>query len=366
MKRKKILALALVLSFLVLMVGCSTPEASSSEETNIVITDAIGRTIELDGVPEKAVATGWGTLRLYSYVADLEKLVGIEEIEKKNAIGRPYNYANPQFADLPTIGAGGPQNAPDPEQLLKVEPDVIFTTYATDAAGADDLQNKTGIPVIVLDYGKEGIFGETLYNSINIVGEVMGEQEKSKEVVDYLKAAEADLDKRTKDIDDGTKKTTYVGGLGSKGAQGLTSTQANYSLFNALNAINVADEADKTGGVMIDKEQLIKWNPEIIFVDYGSLASVQEDMLKEPEYFETLTAFKNDDVYMILPYNSYTTNLDTALADAYYMGTILYPENFKDIDPAKKADEIYESLLGVKVYDRMIADYGEFGKLSEK
>lgn len=366
MKRKQILALVLGLSLLVLMVACASPQESLSEETNMVITDAIGRTIELDGVAEKVVATGWGTLRLYTYVGDLEKLVGIEEIEKKNTIGRPYNYANPQFTDLPTIGAGGPQNAPDPEQLLKVEPDVIFTTYATDSTGADDLQNKTGIPVVVLDYGKEGIFGEALYNSITIVGDVMGEREKSKEVINYLKAAEADLDKRTKDIDDGRKKTAYVGGLGSKGAQGLTSTQANYSLFKALNAINVADETDKIGSLMIDKEQLIKWDPEIIFLDYGSLAIVQEDMRKEAEYFETLTAFKNDDVYMILPYNSYTTNIDTALADAYYMGTILYPENFKDIDPAKKADEIYESLLGINVYDRMIADYGEFGKLTKK
>lgn len=368
-KRKKFLILVLMVSFLVIMVGCSGQEETSAEEVTdemIVVTDALGRTIELEGVPEKVVATGWGSLRLYTYVADLDKLVGVEEIEKKDSPGRPYNYASPEFADLPTIGAGGPQNAPDPEQLLKVEPDVIFTSYASDAAAAEDLEGKTGIPVVVLDYGQEGIFGESLYNSINIVGEVMGVTEKSKEVVDYLKESEADLEKRTKDIDGATKKTAYIGGLGSKGAQGLTSTRADYDLFNALNVLNVADETGKTGGLMIDKEQLIEWNPEIIFVDYSSLADVQENMVKEPGYFDTLTAFKNDDVYMILPYNAYTTNIDTALADAYYMGSILYPDEFKDIDPAKKADEIYETLVRMKVYDRMVADYGEFGKLSEK
>lgn len=365
MKRKQILSLVLVMALLVMLVGCrAQEEAVAAVDEKIVVTDALGRSVELDGVPNKVVATGWGSLRLYTYVADLEKLVGIEEFEKTNAIGRPYNYAHPDFADLPVIGAGGPKNAPDPEQILKVAPDIVFTSYATDTAAAEDLQNKTGIPVVVLDYGKEGIFGETLYNSINILGQVMDEKEKSQDVVDYLKAAEADLDKRTKDIDDSAKQTVYIGGLGSKGAQGLTSTSANYSLFNALNVPNVADETGEKAGFMIDKEQLIKWDPEIIFIDYGSLANVEEDMAKNPEYFDALSAFKRDNAYLILPYNSYTTNIDTALADAYYMGTVLYPEQFKDVDPAQKADEIYQTLVGVKVYDQMVADYGEFGKLS--
>jgi hypothetical protein len=59
-------------------------------------------------------------------------------------VGKPYVIANPSFTSLTTIGAGGPNSTLDPEQILKVEPDVIFTTLATDTAAADELQDKNG------------------------------------------------------------------------------------------------------------------------------------------------------------------------------------------------------------------------------
>ena len=37
----------------------------------------------------------------------------------------------------------------------------------------------------------------------------------------------------------------------------------------------------------------------------------------------------------------YYNNIETALADIYYVGKVLYPEQFADIDPVEKADEIY-------------------------
>ncbi|NLM94914.1 MAG: iron ABC transporter substrate-binding protein, partial [Firmicutes bacterium] len=37
---------------------------------------------------------------------------------------------------------------------------------------------------------------------------------------------------------------------------------------------------------------------------------------------------------------------------------------FADIDPAAKADEIYEFLVGQGVYARMAADYGGFQALT--
>ena len=47
---------------------------------------------------------------------------------------------------------------------------------------------------------------------------------------------------------------------------------------------------------------------------------------------------------------SSASNLETALADAYYAACILYPEQFKDVDPVAKAGEIFEMLLGANPY----------------
>ncbi len=48
------------------------------------------------------------------------------------------------------------------------------------------------------------------------------------------------------------------------------------------------------------------------------------------------------------------------MADIYFLGKILYPKEFKDIDPVEKADEIYEFILGVKLYDEMAKKFGGY------
>ena len=49
-------------------------------------------------------------------------------------------------------------------------------------------------------------------------------------------------------------------------------------------------------------------------------------------------------------------NHETSLANAYYIGKVLYPEQFADIDPAAKADEIYEFVVGDPVYEQLKAN----------
>jgi iron complex transport system substrate-binding protein len=79
------------------------------------------------------------------------------------------------------IGPGGPNNAPDPEKLLAVKPDVIFTTYAADKAAADNLQSKTGIPVIALSYGKTSTFDPQVNASLLLIGKINGMDKRAQE-----------------------------------------------------------------------------------------------------------------------------------------------------------------------------------------
>ena len=68
---------------------------------------------------------------------------------------------------------------------------------------------------------------------------------------------------------------------------------------------------------------------------------------------------KEGKVYSQISFRSYATNLDTALADAYYAACVLYPEQFRDIDPVEKAGEIFETLVGADPYeDLKEAGYG--------
>ena len=374
--KKRFYAVLVPVALIVLLFSACTPAAApdgaagdpaAPTQQTLVVTDMLGREVSLEQTAKRVVAIGPGALRLYVYAGNLDYVVGVEQMETGDVSGKPYMLANPDLAKLPVIGQGGPNNAPDPEKLLTVNPDVIFSTYATDAAAADELQAQTGIPVVVINYGGFGItsiFGENIQNSLLLIGQVIGETSMAEQANVFLRQAQEDLSTRTKDIPDDNKPSVYVGGLGSKGAHGIESTQGQYALLDAIHARNVVDETGQSGSVMIDKEKLLDWNPDFLFIDQGGYAAVLEDYQKNPAFYEALSAVKNGQVYSQLPYNYYSTNLDTAIADAYFLGNTIYPEAFADIDPELKADEIYQALLGQVVYDQMAENFGGFGTLN--
>lgn len=339
--------------------GNTKTEAGGNPHT-LVFTDLVGRQVELVVPVDSLVAIGPGALRLICYAGAVEQVAGVENFELQMPTGRPYRYANPQLINLPIIGQGGPDSSPDAEQLVSVSPDVIFVGYIADAAKADELQAQTGIPVVVISQGPLATFDEEVFESLALIGEITGKQNRADAVIAYIKSCLQDLDSRTKDIAEEEKPTVYAGALGMKGAHGIESTQANYPPFTAVNALNVVDGTGAKGSVMIEKEKLIAWNPDIIFIDQNGLSMVKEDYQLNPQIYDSLDAFKNGNVYGLIPFNFYTTNIDTAIADAYYVGKVLYPERFTDIDPAEKADEIYKSMLGRPLYDQIIKDFPGF------
>ncbi len=366
-KSMKIFVRAMILvvvTLATLTAGGRSKESGEGGGKTVSITDMSGRSVELQIPAAKVCAIGPGALRLICYTGAAGKVVGIENMEKRWSTGRPYILAYPELLDLPVIGQGGPDSTPDPEALLSVNPDVMFAAYLVDASEANELQEKTGIPVVVLSYGELGTFDQQLLDSVRLVGQLTGNQARAWEVVDFIKGCQDDLNKRTSGITNDQKPTVYAGGIGMKGTHGIESTQADFPPFTAINARNVMDETGRKGSVMIDKEQLLQWDPNIIFIDESGWQMVQDDYAKNPGLYTSLKAVQNDEVYGYLPYNYYTTNVDTALADAYFMGTVIYPNSFKDIDPVEKAGEIYRFLLGKDTYERMSKDFGGFKKLN--
>lgn len=369
MLRKKGLKNILFIAIGVILISslfmvCDKSSSSLASTTKKVV-DLAGRTVEIPKTVNRIVCSGPGALRLICYMNEEGEVVGVEQAEKKwGPTGRPYMLANPELANLPPIGPGGPgaiSSGPDAELVVKLRPDVIFVTYM-EKGKADDYQKKVHIPVIVLSYGKLATFkSEAIFNSLRVIGEVLNNEKRAKEVVAFMQKLNLDLENRTKDILKDKKPTVYVGGLGHKGMHGVQSTSCKYPPFIAVSANNVTDKLRKDGQLFIDKEQLIKWNPDYIFIDEGGYQLVMKD-LQLPS-MKLLKAVKNSELYGILPYNFYTTNICTAFADAYYIGKVLCPDRFKDIDPERKADEIYTFLVGKSVYKEMQRDFGGFKKI---
>jgi len=344
--------------------GCVDNSAGNSGDVSktVQIVDMAGRTVEVPENVESIVCSGPGTLRLITYLQALDMLAGVESCEQAEIAGsgKPYHIANVDyFKTLPVIGTQFVEGL-NYESVVNANPDVIIISYS-EASVADDLQGKTGIPVIVLNYGEfESFSDKDLVGSLTLLGDLLNKEKRAEEVITFFADSEKDIQNRIKDVPDSEKPSVYIGGLSARGSHGIESTSSQYAPFEALSANNIASDLESKKQVFIDKEKVIEWDPDIIFIDAGGYALITEDYTKNPDYYTSLSAFKNGQIYTTYPYNYYTTNFGTALASTYYMGTILYPEQFSDINPEDKADEIYEFLVGKPVYGVLSQNYPGF------
>ncbi len=341
---KKIFALLLIAVICIgSLAGCSAPGNDSGNMRTI--TDGTGRQVSVPETVESIVCVGVGALRYTCYMGAQDLVIGVEDCEKEAVISRLYNFVNiEKFKDLPIIGTNG---NPYPEEIIKVSPDVIVMSKSA-SVDADDLQNKTGTPVVVVP-GSDTTLDEGCYETIRILGELYGLESRANELTGYLDGIAKDLEDRTKDI--GEKPSVYVGGVSFKGHHGFEGTEAGYGPFALIGAKNLADTVGKSGAFNIDLEQVLAWDPDIIFVDFNGMNIIKEDYAKNPSYYNALTAVQEGKVYSQISFRSNASNLETALADAYYAACVMYPEQFADIDPVAKAEEIFTKLLGVNPYD---------------
>ncbi|MBS3781283.1 MAG: iron ABC transporter substrate-binding protein [Candidatus Thermoplasmatota archaeon] len=318
----------------------------------------LGREVEVPKDVDEVIGIEAGALRLLVYMHATDKIVGVEDFEKRDG-NRPYIMAHPDLQEKPSIG---PIHGGDSELIAEQQPDVIFWTYTT-AGDADDLQEKTGIPVIGLNYGDLDDHRDTFFSAINLMGEVLKKESRAFELKDFFTDTIDDLNQRTQDIPNEEKPSCYIGGIGHRGAHGIKSTEPDYSPFEFVNADNVAGELNQDHA-MVDPEKIIEWNPDILFIDKGGYELVKEDLSNNSKY-SSIDAIQEDRVYGVLPYNYYTTNYGTVLANSYYIGKILYEARFDDIGIEEKVDEIYKKLLGEGVYQEMNETFGGYENLGD-
>jgi iron complex transport system substrate-binding protein len=224
-----------------------------------------------------------------------------------------------------------------------------------------ELQQKTGIPVIVLNYGNLSSLRDQFYQSLQLMGTVLDREQRAKELIGFFDATIADLQQRTATIAADQRPSVLLGGVAFKGPHGFNSTEPAYPPFQFVNARNLAYDnamtAKELSTTTIAKEQIVTWNPDSLFLDLSTLQMGDQagglyELKNDPAY-QTLTAVREGRVYWVLPYNWYSSNHGSILANAYYIGSVLYPERFADIDPRQTADDIYSFLVGRPVFGEM-------------
>ena len=108
----------------------------------------------------------------------------------------------------------------------------------------------------------------------------------------------------------------------------------------------------------MDKEQILAWNPEYIFLDSGGVALVRQDYAERADFYASLDAVRNGRLYQYPSSTSYYDNMEISLANCYFVGSVLYPEAFAGVDFEVKAGEIFAFFLGEEDYLDVLGEYG--------
>ena len=350
----------------------SSQPASSAEPKIITVLDGQGRNVEIvEGKTNRVVCIGAGALRYYSYIGDISKLVGVEEIDSGTTFGvgqalRPYYMSGyDTFKTLPTIGKGGPMaQVADAEKIAAVKPDVVVSFLSADAN--NELQNTIKVPVIGLKQGGDGVFDTATINSFLALGLVFNRQNRAESLISYIEDCKDDFDNLTL-----TTETYYAGGIGNWGQTSMYGSFLGFPVFKyakVKSAIDDMEFRDKDGKIIskgqvtLDMEKLQAANPDHILMDTAGINGFIADYKKEGNKakYDALDAFQTGETYQLMPYNAYYSNLEIQLMSTYYVASIAH-EGF-NINLEEKMNEITHEFLNKDMYNDIKAhQYGMGG-----
>lgn len=390
MKIKNFAALLLALAMMFSLCACGsqsapaqdTPQPSEAQESSapseepseITVTDMIGRELTVTpGSYTRVVCIGAGALRMYSYIGDVSLLCGVEDIDNLtleerpkmfDSVARPYVLAyGDVFSTLPSCGVGGPNaQAAEAEKILSCNPDIVISEYE-DVEKEDALQEQLGVPVVTLKSGPNGVFDDAFSQSMTLLGQIFGEEEKAEALVSFIAAETAEIAERTAGIADEDKPAVYVCGLGNWGTTNHLMTSQTYASFEVANIRNVVTDLGANGVQPIEEEKFVALGADmdIIVMDAAAVKNIKPLYQEDPTMFDSCKAWQTGEVYLEMAYNAYYTNYEIALINTWFIAKSVYPDLFADVDITAKTNEITSAFLGKELADEIFACPSSFG-----
>lgn len=151
------------------------------------------------------------------------------------------------------------------EELMKYEPDIVYTFPRQNELNQ---LKKAGVAALA---GETGETLETVKEQVRSYAATLGAeaQERAENYCSYFDEKLAWVKERTDAIPDGERKKVYYAGVD------ILTTYGKYSdiieVIEAAGGIPVSKDLEAGNRTQIDYEQLMNWNPDVIFIDHGGM-----------------------------------------------------------------------------------------------
>lgn len=354
---KKNLKQILLILLVIFLTSCSNQSTTASKNTESqsttnIIVDMAGRKVNVPKTVKKVYSVNpIGTVMVYTLAP--KKVLGwnyeFTENEKK--------YIIDECKNLPNLGSAmGNGNTSNMEEIIKQHPDVIIYMWDSSNASkqsAENLQKTLNIPVVVVD----GALEKTA-KAYEVIGKAIGEEKAAKELGDYCSKIISNIKAEVKKVpEDKMAKVYYATGM--KGLQTEPKNSNHTEVFELIKANNVAGSNLSVGNATnasptVSMEQVVNWNPEVIFVGYqqghegGPYKTITTDA-----GWKNIDAVKNQKVFSIpeYPFNWFdrppSVNRILCLE---WMANKLYPDYVK-LDIKSETKKFYSKFYHYQLTD---------------
>ncbi len=165
--------------------GCRSAATIQQHETSIrKITDDLGREVKIPEKIERAVSLAPNLTEIVFAVGAGERLVGRTS----------YDNFPPEATTIPTIGD---TMNPNIENIIALKPQVVLVSTASQIQTFTNTLDQQNIAYFITNPGDlEGI-----YKSIQQIGEIFGNGEKAREVVEKLQKRVSEVEAKTKNME---------------------------------------------------------------------------------------------------------------------------------------------------------------------
>ncbi len=323
----------------------------ATEEEFGTVTDVMGREVTVKKNPEKVIAIPWPWPSfIFAVDGSADKICNMSATSLASYKNCMFQILAPGLDDSDggyiddSNKNAGIFGTPNVEELAKINPDLVVI-YEREADQLLPILEAANIPTVAFGFG--GL--EDLQSGMKILGEIFGEDaaKNAETITNWHHEAQDLMNERTKDLTDEEKPTCihlYDANLKVSSSKFVTNME---EMAGAID-VTVQDPSVISGNGTISFEQLLMWDPDIIYL--GNFSDHTPDEIYNNEMagqdWSQLTAVKNHHVYKV-PMGLY--RWDAPNTEAHLLlewhAKIQQPELFQDIDLEADVQNFYQTLF---------------------
>jgi iron complex transport system substrate-binding protein len=304
----------------------TTEEAVAEEETTeeavaLPTQDRNGNDIAVPENVEKIISMAPSTTQLLIDMGFADKIIACDTY---SAASYGYKLA----AEIPQFDMMSPDN----EQIVALDPDIVFTTGMSYAGGEDVYAAVKAVDVCVADIPSSASMAD-IEADILFIGACLGADEKATEIVDEMEESIKQMKEIASSIPEEERKTVlYELSTPTADFPTIYSCGANTyidEMITLVGAVNVAGQEESQWPALTE-EAAIAFNPDVILSGDTYTPDVVNVILTTTGW-ENVNAIANGQVYAV-DGDAMNRPNQHVITVMYQIAQMIYPEYFGEVE----------------------------------